>query len=580
MCGIAGTTRKLNTKEVDSALSCMRHRGPDGTGTYLSDQVSVLHRRLSIIDLDERSLQPMWDDAREVAVVYNGEIYNYQELRRDLESEFTFKTTSDTEVLLNGYRKYGNKIWAKLSGMFAASVIDHREGKVILARDHAGIKPLFYHFDGTTLTWASEMRTLFGMLPHVTPESSLIQERLEDYFVLGYIPSPETLYADIHQVRRSGIIEYSFATGKLLESSFVPITQAEGSLHDVIAHAVDAHLAADVPVGLFFSGGVDSSLMAAFLKAQGKNLRSFSLVMPGRDEDHRYGQEIARVLGMEVAYSLFDDKAFDESYDGVMNSIDLPLSDIALLPTWFISKQAAKEVTVVLSGEGGDELFFGYPRQRTLRNARVAPLLSHALEWYRRGPSHRGKGAVYQRIAAQLDPAAFYIGTCSPALPALTSDAFLRIHEKLSGQDPLFLDRDFYLENMLLRKLDLMTMQHSLEGRVPLLAPELFGRSEEMARAFRCGDGGILKPALKEVLEHHIPKALVHRKKSGFGFNPARSFARSERVRTDFKNAYAFLRGHGVQFTHLMDEEWLLSEKPGIVFASIALHRAIINAGS
>lgn len=565
---------------ADKALLKMRHRGPDGTGTFISDEVSAFHRRLSVIDLDRRSLQPMWNEAHTTAIIYNGEIYNYKELRRELEGEYTFRTTSDTEVLLHGYQKYGNGIWAKLSGMFAASVIDLAARKVVLARDHAGIKPLFYHFDGSALTWASEVQTLFSLLPKVTPELLLIPERLEEYFVLGYIPSPDTLYKDIHQVERSGILEYTFDTRKLTFAHFDVAGGTQGSLHDTISHSVDAHLASDVPVGLFFSGGVDSSLVATFLKEQGKDLRSFSLVMPGRDEDHVFGTEIAKHLGMKVEHTLFDQAAFDEAYAAVTRAVDMPLSDIALLPTWYVSKQAAKEVKVVLSGEGGDELFFGYPRQRALRKARTIPVLSGMLEAYRRGPSHKGKGLVYQKLAAHLDPAGYYIASCSPAFRMLEGAAFRKVRERLMGHDPLFYDRDFYLENMLLRKLDLMTMQHSLEGRVPLLAPALFGFSHTAAAAFRKGNGEILKPSLKAVLEKHIPKALVHRKKSGFGFNPGILLQKSPQAMDDLRAACAFLRSHKVRLATDLMPEALVAERPGAAFAAIMLHRSIINAGN
>jgi asparagine synthase (glutamine-hydrolysing) len=580
MCGIAGTTRNISERDVATVASGMSHRGPDGYGTFISPDVTFIHRRLSIIDLDQRSMQPMWTPEKDIALIYNGEIYNYQILRKELEKDYKFITTSDTEVILHGYRKYGNDIWHKLSGMFAATIVDFRHRKIILSRDHAGIKPLFYHFDGECITWASEIKSLFQMLPGLNPLAQLVPERMEAYFVLGYIPSPTTLYKDIFQVEKSSFIEFDLDSRTILKKSFETVSEEkDSSLKEIVSESVLAHLASDVPVGLFFSGGVDSSLIAAVLQEHKKDLRAYSLVMPGRGADYEYGKKIADHLKMHVEYAEFDTAAFEESYRHVTRSITLPLADIALFPTWYISKQAAKEVKVVLSGEGGDELFFGYPRHSVLRRKPTMPFLSNLLDIYREQGVHPGKGLVYQKLSSHIDLAAYYISICSPAFGAVEQRSFdaVRTSIKEKSADPLFFDRDFYLENMLLQKLDLMGMQHSLEGRVPLLAPSLFAYSRTEASRFSESDGSIQKPALKKVLEEYIPKELIYRKKSGFGFNAAQFVKHSTQVHKDFDAAYEFLCEYNIVLTTRYEKQWLIENKSGVVLAAILLHRSIIN---
>ena len=576
MCGIAGTTKKSTTTEIARAHESMRLRGPDGPGSSVDDNVTLLHARLSIIDLHARSNQPMHDIEGEVSLVFNGEIFNYQELRNQFSGAYQFKTTSDTEVVLAGYKIHGNKIWGMLSGMFAAAVYDRVQNKVVLSRDHAGIKPLFYTVQNGVLSWASELKTLFQFDTTRAATDSICPERLADYFVLGYVPSPQTIYSDVFSVEKCTYLEYSLATKTYIVSPYTPITYSSGdSLAEILTLSVTEHLVADVPVSLFFSGGMDSSLLASILHAIGHETQAFTLLMPGRTEDHEFSKKIAAYLGMKNEYAVFDQSAFDVSYDAAMAYSDVPLGDLAIFPTHFVSALASKSYRVVLSGEGGDELFYGYPRHLVLQKNRTSALRK-MLEWYLACPRHVGKGKVFSEGAEMLDAASYYIATCSPSLTTLGVTEFHRIRDVIATTtDARDSDRDWYVENMLLRKLDTMTMANSIEGRVPLLSPRLFEYASQMPKEVLQGTSD-LKKALKIELTKYLPLELIERKKTGFGFRPDTFVANNAQVRADFHDAYLFLKTFQIPLTQY-DEDWLYMEKPGLVLACTILYRSITN---
>ncbi len=576
MCGIAGTTKKATREEINRVHRSMSLRGPDGPGEFFDDQVTLLHARLSIIDLNVRANQPMHDEQGNISLVFNGEIFNYAELRKQFSATYQFKTTSDTEVVLAGYKLHGNQIWSMLSGMFAAAVYDRSENKVVLVRDHAGIKPLFYTKQGGVLSWASELKTLFQFDTTKASHDSVDPDRLADYFVLGYVPSPRTLYTDIYCVERSTYLEFSLDTKVSTVSSYAAIAYGtDDSLEDILTMAVTEHLVADVPVSLFFSGGMDSSLLAAILKKVGHETQAFTLLMPGRTEDHEFSRKISNYLGLKNEYAEFDQLAFNQSYDAAMRYSDVPLADLALFPTHYVSAMASKSYRVVLSGEGGDELFYGYPRHLVLQNNRQSHLRK-LLEFYLALPRHKAKGKIFTEIAKEFDAASFYMATCSPSLTTLGVEEFVRVRDTIAATiDKKDLDRDWYLENMLLHKLDTMTMANSIEGRVPLLSPRLYEYNKKMPDA-RLNSTTDLKAALKAELLRFLPIELVERKKTGFGFRPDAFVAQNAQVRADFHDAYAFLHSFSIPLTRY-PEEWLFTEKPGLVLACVILYRSITN---
>jgi asparagine synthase (glutamine-hydrolysing) len=414
MCGIAGTTRVVDRAHVVRAEELLKHRGPNGSRIEVLNGVTMLHRRLAIIDLEERALQPLWTKDRTKAIIFNGEIYNYRKLKAELAASATFETEGDSEVILKGYEVWGEKVFERLSGMFALAIVDATRHRVILARDHAGMKPLWYHHTVSGgLTWSSELRSLFTLCD-IQPDDCLMEGRLNEYFALGYIASPRTLYKDVHVLPRGSYAMFDCVSKELNIVPFVPDTcGVELTTEACIESSVLEHLVSDVPVGLFFSGGVDSSLLAAILMKHGVQLKAFSLSMPGRSLDTEYGTEIAKMLELACERREFDTALMMESYQQVMKTIDVPIADISLLPTWAISKEAKKEVTVVLSGEGGDELFMGYQRHHTLRSLRFIPGISHLFSALLEAPDVRGKGTILRTLASYGDPSSYYLSACS-----------------------------------------------------------------------------------------------------------------------------------------------------------------------
>jgi asparagine synthase (glutamine-hydrolysing) len=575
MCGIAGTTEIVGQQAHERVLLTIAKRGPDGHGTWSDERVSLFHSRLSIIDVDARSNQPMLDPTGRCALIFNGEIYNYKQLRSEFASQYTFRTTSDTEVILAGYILYGHKIWSMLSGMFAVSLYDMEAEKIILARDHAGIKPLFYSQTDGVLTWGSEIKSIFALNPKQSPYDCIDPDRLADYFVLGYIPSPLTLYRHIFSLPRSTYAEYSLPDQSLVETEYTPIVfDTSVSIETSLQASVIEHLEADVPIGLFFSGGIDSSLLAVLLHKEGKQLQAFSLAMPGRTDDLEYSKKIADHLGLVVERTVFDQAAFDTSYEQVRAYVDVPLADVALFSVDVIAGLAAQQYKVVLSGEGGDELFYGYPRHHVLRHDRRR--LSALLRAYLALPNHTGKGRVFQKLATAFDGVGYYIGILSPSLSSIDPKAYDRIYRQLSRVERLVdIDKEFYLENMLLRKLDSMTMANSLEGRVPLVSPRLYPYSSAINPA-TLEHAVDAKRLLKDTLRAYVPDNLIDRKKSGFGFSPGTFVKKNPLVRADFEQAFAFLSAHHISFTKRGIEQ-IWDTSPGLVLASILLVRTIEN---
>jgi len=575
MCGIAGITKPLSTNRYARVFSTLARRGPDGHDVWADDQVTLFHGRLAIIDVLARSNQPMVDSTGRYILVFNGEIYNYKVLREQFKAQYQFRTTSDTEVILAGYILHGHKIWSMLSGMFAAVIYDLDKEVILLARDHAGIKPLFYSTAGGALSFGSEMKSVFALNPELTAKDDIEPSRLNDYFVLGYIASPDTLYKRVNSLPRAHYAEYRLRDKNFSIKSYPPVVYGvTNPLETTLTTAVIEHLESDVPVALFFSGGIDSSLIAAILERQQRGLQAFSLSMPGRTADEDYGNKIAAHLGISIERSIFDQAAFDQSYAAVRTYLDVPLADVALFPTYFISSLAAAKYKVVLSGEGGDELFYGYRRQISLRHNRHSG--QALLRAYLALPNHPGKGRVFVELAKRLDAAGYYISQGSPSLSTLGVTEYTKIHDLIDKlPQAIDIDKEFYLENMLLRKLDQMTMATSLEGRVPLLSPRLYPYSDQVG-ARDITDELATKRALKEVLRAYVPSELIDRPKSGFGFRPEVFMRENNQVYEDFTQAYWFLKAFDVPFTrHSRSIIW--ERFPGLALAATLLVRSIEN---
>ncbi|MBP9711141.1 MAG: asparagine synthase (glutamine-hydrolyzing) [Candidatus Pacebacteria bacterium] len=579
MCGIIGITEK-NEQLVEAAAKLLGHRGPDAFGIFSDEQVTLGHNRLSIIDLDSRSNQPMADASGSLVVVYNGEIYNYKEVRTRLEKKgYVFRTQSDTEVLLYAYKEWGKGLGNELNGMFAFALYDKEKNELVLATDHANIKPLFYAQVGSSLAFSSELKGIIKMVKEKKERYELDRTALGVYYALGYIPAPETLYKGVKRLPKRGWVVYNLEAKTLTEGQYParpPVGRSEAEVHKLIEERILSHLVADVPVGVFFSGGTDSSLILSVLHAHNINLETFSVEVAGRPTDEKYFTEIATRLGVKAHRYTFGIKEFEEVYPEVVAKMDEPLYDNSLFPTYFIAKQAAGKVKVVLSGEGGDEYFFGYPRSLALRSLARIPLdtgVGMFERLYIVTPHFRGKNKLFEQLFLWLKkPAAYYLLTMSPG------KAFLSIPEWSAAKSALVnsvantrsFDADAYLPNNLLRKLDMATMYCSLEGRVPLLDPDVIAS----AQALPVPAEGEEKPVLRHMLEKYLSKELVNRKKQGFGLSLPELLASSQMLQQEVKEALAYLRENKL-FTTTEKE---IAKYPHLCFALLSLYHTLHNA--
>lgn len=555
MCGIAGIAVTGGAPApTDDVLRRMcdsiRHRGPDDDGMAIADGVALGMRRLAIIDL-EGGAQPIFNEDRTIRVVFNGEIYNFRELRDELRQRgHRFATQSDTEVLVHAYEEYGDDFVARLNGMFAFALHDMARGRLLIARDHLGIKPLFYAETPDGLVWGSEIKAVLasGRVPR-----ELDFDALGEFFAWEYVPGSATLFKHIRKLEPGHLLVATLADASLdirrywdipLDAEDPAPSQGEwlDRLDDCIGECVRRQLVSDVPLGAFLSGGVDSSLVVA---AMG-DARTFSI---GFDDpsynELAYSEEVARHLGVSHRTEIIKPDVAG-MFDDLMHFMDDPIGDFSIFPTYLVSRLARSEVTVALSGDGGDELFAGYETYVANDKARLYARVPAAIRNGLIGtlidaipPRPQKKGLINKakrfaegmRESADLGHARWriFLGEslrdsffASDARRQMRRDSGAHIRELYARarslqpvNQSLYVDTRSYLVDNCLVKTDRMSMAVSLEARVPLLDKEL------VELAFRIPDrmklaGGETKAILKSVAARKIPKRCVYRPKEGF----------------------------------------------------------------
>ncbi len=558
MCGIVGRfspSLELDhgaTEEVEVMTEGLRHRGPDAGGLLDKSPLAVLgHRRLAIIDLSQGQ-QPMGTSDGRFWVTFNGEIYNYRTLRQELEAKgHAFRTNSDTEILLAGYREWGEGCPQRLEGMFAFALLDTQERRLLLARDHLGKKPLYFRWRSQTLDFASEVSVLRQAADW---KGELHPTALAFYLRLGYIPSPFSIYRDVEKLQPG---EYAVVDGTGLrrkkfwdlpppgyEREFDEET-AVNALETELKAAVQARLMSEVPLGAFLSGGIDSSLVVGLMASLlGPGVKTVTVGFSGDQDETRAAELVARHNRADHA-----EYRVEPDFHGVMGTLlqhfGEPFADSSALPTWHVSREARKRVTVVLTGDGGDESFGGYDfRYMThLRDVRLRRLAGGkpgralcrwlASRWPRRQdlPRFLRLANLLRNIGMEEDEA-FYHDLCftSPAIAdALAPELGTAGHEVEShvraiyrsgrGQDPLQAilraDAKLYLPEDVLVKVDRMSIAHGLEVR----SPHLSKRKVELAFSIPAGlkaAPGHSKRLLRKVAERYVPRELLTLPKRGF----------------------------------------------------------------
>lgn len=556
MCGLLGMLTSNNNagefeNAVATALPCMYHRGPDEAGTWHDEQAVFGFNRLSIIDI-EHSHQPLhWGPEGEperYTMTFNGEIYNYIELRRQLqEAGYTFNTEGDTETIVVGYHHWGVDVVRHLRGMFGIAIWDKKEEVLFLARDQFGIKPLYYATTDAGTVFASEKKCILEMAEPIGLDLSLDQRAIEHYVDLQYVPEPESLHKAIRrlesgcyaQVRPGGQVEQTRYFRPQFPAQKVP-AGSEQEVFDRIARAledsVEKHMRADVTVGSFLSGGIDSTAIATLAKRHNPNLITFTTGF----EREGYSEvdvaaESAEAIGVEHVVKIVSPEEYAEAIPKIMWYLDDPVADPSLVPLYFVAQEARKRVKVVLSGEGADELFGGYtiykeplslapfekipgPLRRGL--GQVAKVFPEGM----RGKSLLQRGSMTMEERYYGNARSFNFEQMQRVIPWAKREWDHRevtapIYAESTHMDPVarmqHLDLFTWMRGDILVKADKINMAHSLELRVPFLDKEVFKVAETLPHDLKIANG-TTKYALRKAMEQIVPAHVLHRKKLGF----------------------------------------------------------------
>ena len=555
MCGIAGylsLNNSIQAHQLKKATDLLQHRGPDAEGFYFSEdnKVGLGHRRLSILDLSSSADQPMFSSDGRYVMVYNGEVYNYKELTYKLKDKgASLKTTSDTEVILELFAQQGVQCFKQLNGMFALAIYDIQKHIITIARDHAGVKPLFIYYDQGDFVFASELKAIQSM-----KKSQLsINKKAIPYFLhLGFIPHPLTIYNNTEKFPAAHFLQIdvnsqSFSTlsssitffwkleSKIEMNSINDKKTAKQKLTGLLFDSVEKQLISDVPLGTFLSGGVDSSLVTAIAsKVNTQKINSFSIAIDdGRFNESKYALQVATHLQTQHHEFSVKEKEVLELIGTLMPLYDEPFADSSALPTMMVSRLAKKYVTVALSGDGGDELFMGYGMhlwakrlsQKWVSPARsglsaVSKIMSSK---YRRAGNlfdYNNKKNIRSHIFSQEQ----YFFKENELRDILIYEKF--DFEKINSNTPTdrklneeeqqsLWDFNYYLPDDLLVKVDRASMHYSLETRVPLLDYRIMEFAFNLNSELKM-KGKIMKYLLKEVLFDYVPKQIFERPKQGF----------------------------------------------------------------
>ena len=548
----------------------MYHRGPDDSGVEIYDgsngySIGFAQRRLSIMDLSPLGHQPMHSENGRISVVYNGEIYNYRELKEEL-SDYEFKSTCDTEAIIAAYLKWGIDMVDHIHGMFAIALYDRETSDIYLIRDRIGKKPLFYWFDGENLVFASELKPIMKC-PGFKPE--IRKQVISRYLLQQYIAAPDTIFTDVYKLEAGSYIKFS--EGKITKKKYWDIkevykemaknpvrsyAEAKEGLKERLKKSVASRMIADVPLGTFLSGGYDSSLITAIAQEHSdRPVKTFCIGFDvPRYNEAEYAKEIAKHLGTDHTELYISEKEMFELVSSIPQYYDEPFADNSEIPSMLVSKLAKQDVTVALSGDGGDEFFCGYNIYDNVRTAQLLDIPGAMVHSFSGIKS--GDGTLLDKmpfrvkvVANNRDPEtktqlvsegyirashAFITGNEEMDVPIsaaqyLSTDYNLESNslpvlypvESLYGVKDfqirrMLLDMDTYLPEDILVKMDRASMKYSLEARCPIMDTDVMEYSFRIPHRFKYHKGD-KKHILKDIAYDYIPKELLERPKTGFG---------------------------------------------------------------
>lgn len=551
MCAILGGNNiNWNYQE---GIESMHHRGPDGIRVECVDEITFAFARLAIIDLSLNGMQPMFSEDKQICIVFNGEIYKYQKLKEQLEQKYCFRSTTDTEVILYAYMEYGDRFINKIDGMFAIAIYDRRCRKIKLFRDRVGIKPLYYYINGYEFGFSSELKGLVKMMN--SKALKVDKTALYDFLTYTYIPEPKSVYQNIYKLEPAHFLVFDTKEKKLeKKAAYWKLrvnTHEKGKndygavkyeLRSKISRSVKSQMIADVPVGTLLSGGVDSSVVTYECHCCDENVKTFSMGFEAKDYDEiQYARELVHLWNLNNHEGVFGNDTFQSLYANVKEWFDEPYADVSAFPTYDVLRMAKEYgVTVLLTGDGGDEVFGGYDVVKALYEKRGMSL---------RILSDTYENLIRERIVHKkefdnffLDGVAFFSKKRNWALRDRKKKYAKRFGIPRDYDDYWFIRKHYHKElppmtraqiidfhtflPFVLNKVDRTSMALSLEVRVPLLDREVIEYSFSLPQEIRCQNRQqkeLLKQAYPE-----IPNSVKYRSKQGFGM-PGQYISRRKR---------------------------------------------------
>ena len=559
MCGIVGFNWNDNEKLNELSL-LLKHRGPDQEGCYCDNMISIAHRRLSIIDLSENGKQPMHNEDETMYIAYNGEIYDFQELRKELiQKGHKFISNTDTEVILHGYEEYGASILKRLNGQFAVCIYDKKKTQLFIARDRIGIKPLYYYSKDNKFIFGSELKVLLKS----NIKKEINKEALNHYLLFGYTPSKQSILNDVSKLLPGHYLIYDLTKNKINQivkywsvSFYGKNNLTENELCNQIPIMLDKcikkRMVADVPVGAFLSGGIDSSIIVAMMSKYTTKLKTFSIKFDYPEyNESEYANIISKQFKTDHYEIAFNAQDIRKLIPKLVFYFDEPFGDASMIPTYLVSKIAKKHVTVCLSGTGGDELFAGYDRYnqfKILKKVNHLPELARtfiikSLNFIPLDKTNKVRTLLqnknsdfelYIKLYSYMYRDKNEIEIDIDGLQKLNH--YFRYKDDLSNL--LNFDQNEYLPNDLLVKEDRATLANSLEGRVPFLDHELIEFANQISSKYKL-KRNISKYILKKSFEGILTKKILYRRKKGFSV-PLKYYFRSELKGFAYKTIFEF----------------------------------------
>lgn len=573
MCGIFGFTNfnKNDLKKARESLHTLEHRGPDQWNDYFDD-IYMGHQRLSILDLSEHGKQPMLSPDENVIITINGEIYNFLELKKELESKYTFKSTSDSEVILYGYTEWGiDKLLKKIDGMYAISIYDKKEDLLYLVRDRAGIKPLYYGNIKGQISWASELKAIQKLY-----ENQNILEydytAFYDFLTYFYIPTPKSMYKNVYKLEPANYLKIDVRSNTFEKIKYWQlevkkcnddIEVAKKKIYDLVKKSVDEQMVADVPVGFFLSGGMDSSTVVAFASQNHNDINTFSIGFTDKSHDEtHFADMVADMYKTKHHKKILDEDTTKDMFHKIKDWYDEPFGDTSCFPTYLVSEFSKENSTVVLTGDGGDEVFGGYNWYKRFESLQTFSFPALRFLKVFTKPLKKQKnilGKIARKIESQffLDDFEIYTRLMGGMLKD-EKEKYRKLWNIDKNYDDYWYFRKFYKKDLdlytrlqyldfhtylhddIFTKVDRVSMAVSLECRVPFMKKEIIEYSFSLQKEVRIYQDE-LKGVMKEAFREILPVEIIDRDKKGFSI-PLHSWknivgsdlTRQEKILNDF----------------------------------------------